>query len=245
MPSYRDILPASRLAALAVGLSLTAHSALAQTRPPTKPAPVIAPVPAAAPPVASADPTQPPHQAGDEEISGFRSARFGMTEAELRDAIVRDFGVKPEAIRSTENAAERTHVLLVTVPDLLPGGGKAELSYVLGYTTHRLIQIGIAWSKAIDDSMTPELLASDGNTLRTYFLGRGFAPDTVTTDAAVPGGLMLFRGSDAKGRTAMLILRGDLSGEGQHRTLTPSSLVLYYLADPKNPDVFRLAPGSF
>ena len=47
-------------------------------------------------------------------------------------------------------------------------------------------------------------------------------------------------------RTAMLILQGTLAqGDNNQRILTPASLLLFYVADAKAPDVYRLPPGSF
>ncbi len=34
-------------------------------------------------------------------------------------------------------------MLLVKVPDLLPGGGTAEISYVFGYQSKKLIQVSV------------------------------------------------------------------------------------------------------
>src|SRR4051812_33988027 len=66
-----------------------------------------------------------------EVVEGFRSAKFGMNETEIRAAITKDFAIKPDAIRSQENQAELTRSLVVTVPDLLASGGTAEVSYVM------------------------------------------------------------------------------------------------------------------
>jgi len=62
----------------------------------------------------------------------------------------------------------------------------------------------------------------------------------------INGGLLMFRGSDDKDRTTMLILQGTLTqGENNQRVLTPTSLLLFYVADAKAPDVYRLPAGSF
>jgi hypothetical protein len=132
------------------------------------------------------------------------------------------------------------------VPDLLPGGGVAEVSYVIGYQTKKLIQVSASWSKATDEKMTPEQLFSNSSVLRAHFVGEGFAPDTVATNMPVNGGILMFRGSDPKGRTAMLVLQGTLSeGTANQRVLTPTTLLLFYVADAKAPDIYRLPPGSF
>src|SRR5262245_6953076 len=41
---------------------------------------------------------------GQAQVDGFRSARFGMSEAEVRDAIARDFGLKGESVRDQSNS---------------------------------------------------------------------------------------------------------------------------------------------
>ncbi|MDP1582084.1 MAG: hypothetical protein Q8M18_01520 [Bradyrhizobium sp.] len=200
------------------------------------------------------EPPAPPAPAGasnvmsatQANVEGFRSARFGMSEAEVKAAIMKDFGVKADAIRDQPNPGERTKVLVVKVPDLLPGGGAAEASYVIGYQSKKLIQVSIAWSNAIDDKMTPEQLFSNSSVLRSHFVGEGFKPDTVATNMPINGGILMFRGSDAKDRTVMLVLQGTLAqGQGDQRVLTPTGLLLFYIADAKAPDVYRLPPGSF
>lgn len=179
-------------------------------------------------------------------IEGFRSARFGMTEAEVKSAIATDFGIKDNAIHEQPNAGERTKALLIKVPELLPGGGTGEVSYVFGYHTKRLIQVSASWSKATDEKMTPEQLFSNSSVLSAYFMGEGFKPETVARNMPISGGLLTFRGSDAKGHTAMLILQGTFSqGEHNQRVLTPAGLLLFYIEDPKEPDVYRLPRGSF
>src|SRR5881394_2384805 len=84
------------------------------------------------------------------QVEGFRSARWGMTDAQIKAAIRKDFNLGPEAVQSEENPSERTAVLSVTVPDLLEGAGKARVSYILGHTTKKLIQVNIVWGHSID-----------------------------------------------------------------------------------------------
>lgn len=180
------------------------------------------------------------------DVSGFRSAKFGASESDVKNAIAKDFGLKGDAVRSNTNPSEQTKILTIKVPDVLPGGGMAEVSYVFGFKSKTLIQVGVAWSKAIDDKMTPEQLFSNSTVLRTHFLAAGYKPDTVATNMPINGGVLMFRGSDAKDRTTMLILQGTFAaGEKEQRVLTPTALVLFYVADAKSPDVYRLPAGSF
>jgi hypothetical protein len=234
---FRRLAMSSAVALMCAGATQGPALSQSQRREPAAPAQHAAP----AAPAGASNVT-----ASQANVEGFRSARFGMSEAEVRNAITKDFGLKGDAIREQANPGERTKVLIVKVPDLLPGGGAAEASYVIGYQSKKLIQVSIAWSKAIDDKMTPEQLFSNSSVLRSHFMGENFKPDTVATNMPINGGLLMFRGSDAKDRTVMMILQGSLAqGENNQRVLTPTTLLLFYIADAKTPDVYRLPAGSF
>lgn len=180
------------------------------------------------------------------EVAGFRSARFGMNENDVKASIVKDFNLKGDAVRAETNPNEQTRILTVKAPDVLPGGGAAEVSYVFGYKSKSLIQVGVSWSKAIDDKMTPEQLFTNSTMLRTHFLGAGYKQESIATNMPISNGILMFRGNDAKDRATMLILQGTTTkGENDQRVLTPTALLLFYAADAKSPDVFRLPPGSF
>ena len=178
------------------------------------------------------------------EVKGFRSALFGMDENEVRTAIGKDFG-KALKLKTTLNGAERTHGLVARVPDALPDGGASDISYVFGYKGKKLIQISIVWSKTTDPSLTPEKLVSDADVLKATFAEQGYKADTIVSDAAVRGGVLMFRGSDASGRTTALLLEGRTVADKDRKIFEPASLLLIYMADPKHADVFRLAPGQF
>ena len=203
--------------------------------------------PAAGAPAAAT--TEAPSAGADDKvkaIDGFRSAKFGMSEADVRAAMIKDFNAKPDAIKAQDNASELTHSILMSVPELLPNGGTAELSYVFGYKSKSLIQIGAVWSKGTDAAMTAEKLFSNANILRAHFMGEGFKPDSIAVNMPVAGGIVMFRGSDAKDRSVILLLQGTFENkENNQRVLTPTSLLLFYVADAKSPDIFKLPPGQF
>ncbi len=148
-------------------------------------------------------------------------------------------------MRVSQNGAEHTQVLSIKASDVLPEGGGAEVSYVLGYKTKKLIQVSVSWSKATDDKLTPERLVSNADTLHAYFMAAGYKPDTIVNNVAVSNGLLLFRGGDAAGHTTVLLLQGTTTGDKTPRAFSPNALVLFYLADAKNPDVYRVQPGKF
>src|SRR5712671_2314720 len=128
-----------RLVLLGAAVAMTTLGVVPGLAEPTKPG-LAEPARKDAAPAATS--TKPPVVlAPTVEVTGFRSAKFGMSEADVRAAIVKDFGVKPEAIRAETNASEQTLVLLIKAPDVLPGGGSAEVSYVLGFKSKTLIQV--------------------------------------------------------------------------------------------------------
>ncbi len=199
-----------------------------------------------APPAASTPAGSAPALASAVELTGFRSAKFGMNESDVKAAITKDFGVKADAIKADTNRNEQTRILTVKASDVLSGGGAAEVSYVFGFKSKTLIQVGVSWSKTTDENMTPEQLFSNSTVLRSHFLSAGYKPDTVATNMPINNGILMFRGSDAKDRTTLLILQGTLNqGENNQRVLTPTALLLFYVADAKSPDVYRLPSGSF
>ena len=102
------------------------------------------------------------------------------------------------------------------------------------------------WSKATDPALTPERLFSNANILRAHFLGEGFKPDSIAVNTPVNGGVLMFRGIDAKDRSVILLLQGTFEAkENNQRILTPTGLLLFYVADTKSPDVFKLPTGQF
>jgi len=195
-------------------------------------------------PVMAADP---PATAGAAyELTGFRSARFGMTEQELRAAIGKDFGAKASALKAADNPLDQTKVLSLSVPELLPKGGTAEVNYTLGFKSKRLIQVTLIWSKASDPAITADMITANGTLLASYFAGQGYQANTLVQNKPSGNGLILFQGSDAQGRTTQALLEGTIAqGENGNASLTPTQLTVRYVQDPKTPDVYKLPPGQF
>jgi hypothetical protein len=224
-------------AAVAGGLPLSAPAAaLAQATSPSDQVP-------AASPSTPAAPAAPPVS-----IDGFRSAHFGMNEAELRKAIDADFKLSGSAVHASDNPVERTHVLSVTVPELVPDSGKAAVDYVLGYKTKRLIEVHVTWSAAGDPANKPDTLLHTGATLQGYFQAEVFPAGQAVANAMLSdGGVLMFRGTDPAGHTVVLLLRGPVKQDDKDHNaqMTPTVLSLVYAVDPAHPDVFRLQKGAF
>ena len=102
----------------------------------------------------------------------------------MRADIIKDFGVPDKAIAKTQNLADRTDVLTVKVPDVLNGGGTADVAYVFGYKSKKLTEVSVIWSKGTDKTLTPERFLANGEALKTYFSDAGYDPKTIAANSA-------------------------------------------------------------
>jgi len=192
----------------------------------------------------------PPDQSGAPAvIEGFRQARFGMNEEQVKQAIRKDF---PEAAGKLAHAihpTEKTTVLSLTVADLLPHSGNARISYILGHRSRKLGQVNIVWSS---DGSTAgdETIVGTANSLRDYFSAENFKPDSVVANHQLaPDAILVYRASDEQKRTILLVLSGVAAAARVEDKKAPKppllSLELSYIEDPAHPDVFRMGRGQF
>ena len=166
-----------------------------------------------------------------------------MTIDEVREAITADFKLSGDAVGKGENVAERTALLTIQVDDVLKDGGPAQVSYVFGYKSKTLIQVGVLWDV---QSSSEAMLLANAEVLASYFRSAGYDPATVRTGLALDNGLLIFRGEDADGHATVLLLQGTFTDAGdQRRSLAPTALALLYAVDADNPDVFRIQSGQF
>jgi hypothetical protein len=196
----------------------------------------------------SALPFAPAAGAGEAKIEGFRSAGFGMTEAQVRQAVHKDFPAAGEKVSSELNPAEKTTVLTVYVPDLIPGTGKARISYILGYSTKKLIQVNINWTAEAKSPASAESVVGAANLLRNYFLTGGYLPDSIVANQQLPNGYVVFRGLDARSRMVVMVLSGATGGTApdiEKEKAPPIGLQLSYILDPEHPDVYLVPKGQF
>lgn len=183
--------------------------------------------------------------AGDFKLTGFRSANFGMTADQVKQAIKRDFGIGPEKIETAQNGVERTQILAVTVPDLLPNGGPAQVAYVIGFRSKQLVQVSVTWGGGVNPQLAPAAAIEVARMLQNYLAGVGYKADTIATNLAQPdGSVIAFRGDDAQGRRTILVVGGVAAPEGQ-KPAGPPVVQIAYIRDPQNPDVFQIKRGEF
>jgi hypothetical protein len=231
------------VAAAIVGLVGTAQ---AQQRPVApQPATTAQQAPSATAP--GAVPANP--SAAPATIEGFRSARFGMTEDEVRRAIRTDFKVEDAAVARGENLVERTALLIVRVPDLLPTAGPAQISYVFGFSSKRLIAVNLAWAPSLGPTNTVEGLIATATTLRNHFFAQNFpAEGRIALGRMDEARILAFRVVDTANRVAAGILVGIDIEKGEAMKVEGIGepiLELRYVLNANEPDVFRIRPGQF
>lgn len=189
------------------------------------------------------NPSEPPAT-----IEGFRAAHFGMTEDQVRQAIKKDFPMAVGKLKVATHPLEKTTVLSLPVPDLLPHTDNARVSYILGYKSRKLIQVNIFWtSEGTEES--DEMVVGAANSLRDYFAAQKYKPDSIVANRQLAeNAVLVFRASDLQDRTVLLVLNGAgvaaRKDEKAPRS-PPLTLELSYIADAAHPDVFRIGKGQF
>ena len=178
-------------------------------------------------------------------IDGFRSAKFGMKEKEVKKAIYQDFEIPDEKINSIKHPTERTKSLAVTVEQLLPNAGKSRVVYVMGHKAKRLIQVNILTGHPVDTGATLQQIVNSGNLLGNYFFKKRYQEDGLVKHARLSdGSILIFRGKDQKGRMALLRLSNPQPNDKNNQNLK-MALHLSYIEKPGKPDVYHLKEGDF
>ena len=211
----------------------------------------VAPVGPAVPPAMAQ--TQAPEKA---TIKGFRSAQFGMSEADVRRAAIKDLGIKSQDIQVETHSREKTRLLSVRVKDLIPDSGMALVVYQFGFRSKTLIQVSILWGRPVDSSTAPQSLVATANALRDFFQQQQFEQQGMLLNAPTQGGIVVFRGFDSSGRMVALMLSEQAAevaattqgGINEQSAIAPTknlSLQLSYVLSPRKPDIFAIERGQF
>lgn len=214
---------------------------------------------AATPPPSKKGAAEPPPPSDSDtrvaRVEGFRSARFGMTEAQVLEAIRTDLKIAKDAVAREVNNLEQTNSLLVTVTDLnLPGSGPAQIAYIFVYKSKKLIQVNVLWGKPVNPTPDPSALSTAASLLRNHFVQQSFRNDKLVVNGRLEDGtLIVFRGTDEKGRMVLLLLYPSPGGsdgttqkpEAQAAPPRESALLLSYIENVVAPDTFRIKEGQF
>jgi hypothetical protein len=186
-------------------------------------------------------------------ISGFRSARFGMNEAQVRSAIGKDFG-RAAKIEKAANAAEGTTAMQASLAALDPGPGPAKVTYIFGATSKELIHINVVW--ASNDQPTHavrQAMMQAGLELLAYFKTHIGKPKAAA--AGLPNGpntLVLYVAVDESGASVELSLDGiafEHKVDGKTVSSPPAdgpvSLAVSYARNVLQPDIKTIARGAY
>jgi hypothetical protein len=182
-------------------------------------------------------------------IDGFRQARYGMSEEQVRQAVRKDFPAAAATLTSAVHPSEKTTILSLSVTDLLPHTGKARISYIFGYRSKKLIQVNVLWSSD-GSTAADETIVGTANALRDYFASENFRADSVVANRQLAENtILVFRGNDDKKRTVLLVLGGVAasarSEDKKEPKPPPLRLELSYIEDAGHPDVFKIGKGQF
>lgn len=182
------------------------------------------------------------------KLEGFRSARFGMSEDQIRQAIGKDFKLSGDAIQRVDDPTERTSALLVKVNDLLPDSGPGVVAYIMGYKSKRLFRVNVVWGQEAGSPTKPDQIVGAANALRNYLLAQGYRKEGLVLNQPLGNdNVLVFQGTDMQGRLTELILGlvNKPSGQpGVPPIVTGANLRLSYVEKPNEPDIYRI-PGGF
>lgn len=183
-------------------------------------------------------------------LDGFRSAKFGMNENKVKKAITKDFKIPNRKIKKTTNPTEQTISLSISVPKLFGHGGPATIGYVFGHQSKKLIQVNVIWGLGTSNkNVGGQTVVDAANLLRTYFAKKKYKDDgSLVINAKMDETkIMVFRGTDQKGRMAVLVLDNPkpLKDESAKDASKRISLQLSYILNPHKPDILTIEEGMF
>ena len=189
-----------------------------------------------------------PEQGGKRvQVDGFRNARFGMTEAQVKEAIAKDFKLSGDNIQRVEEPTERTTALVIKVNDLLPDSGPAVVAYLLGYKSKKLFRVNVIWGQEIGSPTKSEQIVGTANALRNYLLAQGYRQEGLILNQSLGGdNVLVFQGTDGLGHLTELILgitKKSPSKPDAQPEVVGASLRLSYVEKPAEPDVYRVQGG--
>jgi hypothetical protein len=169
------------------------------------------------------------------EITGFRSARFGMNEDEVRAAVARDFKDHATLLQAVRHPDPRYGMLVLPLPALAPGPGAAGVTYLFDAARHKLVQVNVLWSTGDKpDEADRTRMVTAGVQLADYFRKLAWRPDAATMGVPLGSdGLVLFSGIDAhKAMVEVSVTGVPLQGrDGKVKAATgPAKLRVAYLS---------------
>ena len=174
-------------------------------------------------------------------IDGFRSAKFGMDEKQVARAIAKDFKIPKSKVRREVHPTTKTTILTLSAQNLIELGGPANIAYILGYKSKRLIHIDITWGINESKGVLSKDIVNAANLLQTHFIKKRYQEGVVVNGRINDTVLIIFRGRDKNGRMILLrLISGKVKkGEDKKESIEALGLALSYIQKPEKPDVFK------
>jgi hypothetical protein len=186
------------------------------------------------------------------EVTGFRDARFGMTELEVRELARKSFGVDDGRMTLTGDKVSGATKLIVHVEDLEPGLGEGRVEYLFGYEHQRLYQVNVVWGRDTNPQFDNLAMLEGALRLQRYFLGFAWESRSAPSGALLGDrAIRLFGGVDARKRTVSLTIEDVLYEPvfGNIRMVpevsVPTILTVSYMDENREGDVDRITRSEF
>lgn len=182
-----------------------------------------------------------------EGIDGYRSAHFGMTEAEVLRAIQMDFGIEDGETRIV-HPLQKTTALVVRADGLVLDAGTTQIVYIFGYRSERLIQVTMNWGHPLETAVDAATLVRVARAMMNRMALQGLPQNTLASDMAVDdGSIIVFRANDANAHVIEMRMKGPGIGPAADNgnDETPSWLRLSFIQDAETPDTYSIEPGAF
>jgi hypothetical protein len=175
-------------------------------------------------------------------IDGFRSAKFGMNERQLLRAISKDFNISKNKVKRHFNSSQKSKVLIIQVPNLTIVGGLADVVYILGYKSKKLVQVNIDWGFQVSKDTPPQEVLYAATLLQAHFIKRQYKKQDYRVNEKInETETLVFSGRDKKDRMIVLRLKYSNNKEnGKKKEVKKNpSLILSYSHDVEKPDLFN------
>jgi hypothetical protein len=177
-------------------------------------------------------------------IKGFRSAKFGMDQKNVYRAIAKDFKLEKSKVDKGVHPVEKTVSFGINVPELFRIGGTANIGYIFGFKSKKLMQVNVIWGQNASERLDRQAVIDTANMLRTHFLKKRYQEEGLVANGKLSdSSTMVFRGKDKKGKMVLLVLNivapsSELPVEEAGSSV---SLVLSYISNPDKPDVIDIS----
>ncbi len=181
-----------------------------------------------------------------EGIDGYRSAHFGMTEAEVLRAAQMDFAIEGGESRIV-HPLQKTTALIVRADGLVAGAGATQVVYIFGYRSERLIQVTLNWGYPLETVVNAATLVRTARTMMNRMALQGLPRNTLSSDMVVDdGSIIVFRAHDADAHVIEMRMKGPGIGPATGNDDEAASwLRLSFIQDAETPDTYKIEPGAF